>query len=187
MHATDAAVTRDGMCVVTAGGHLPSLLPPSLHSLKLNGCPRSPYPHATGDADGAVESSQRRQSAFDAPLILPSSISRDAADLIIRLLTRRPELRLGSAFGDFKVLMVRSRRHAVLPCALSRTHRAIEALVTHFYCCGGLEECPHVCAYRAPLGDSWQASRNIPLSSYCARWNASDTRGSSPLTGTCSC
>ncbi len=44
---------------------------------------------------------------YDVPLIIPSSVSADAADLIVRLLTRRPENRLGASFGDFKVLMVR--------------------------------------------------------------------------------
>ena len=67
---------------------------------------RSPYPSPRHGGHEGDSPSRRRQSAYDMPLIMPSCVSPDAAVLIVRLLARRPENRLGASFGDFKLLMV---------------------------------------------------------------------------------
>lgn len=73
---------------------------------------RSPYPSPRHGGHEGDSPSRRRQSAYDMPLIMPASVSPDAADLIVRLLARRPENRLGASFGDFKLLMVCASVHA---------------------------------------------------------------------------
>jgi hypothetical protein len=69
---------------------------------------RSPYPNPKhgGAHEGVESTTRRRQSVYDTPLVIPPTVSPDAADLMVRLLTRRPEHRLGASFGDFKLLMV---------------------------------------------------------------------------------